>query len=248
MPQHFKSLVVLPASITDVDDVKGIVSGYISSFDTMDAYGDIARKGMFTKTIQENGPKSNKPRIKWAYNHDMNQQPGVFTELTEDNFGLKYVGQTGSHAFGQDFVKKVQSGLITEHSFAFDAIKYVKRKDGVKGGLNRDLLEVKMWEGSSLDTWGVNDNTPLLGLKSLIGLQEHLKRLDTAIYKGTFTDECFKELIAQYEGLKQYLLSLTSDETTAPDANELTTQSEQAELNEVLSELKFLNVKTTMYA
>ena len=62
--------------IVDADENKGIVKGYASYFDNMDADKDIIRPGAYKKTIMENGS-----RVKNLYQHDMNKPIGKMNEL-----------------------------------------------------------------------------------------------------------------------------------------------------------------------
>ena len=149
----------LPASFKDVDSKKGIVTGYFSHFNNVDSDGDIIRPGAFTKTIREAGPQSTQPRIKHLFNHNPAQPLGKLTDLKEDATGLYYESQIGTHTLGNDFVKMVESGLITEHSIGFKTIKSTSLKD--TGG--EDMTELKLWEGSSLSAWGSNELTPITG-------------------------------------------------------------------------------------
>ena len=122
------------ASIKDMDQKQGIVTGYFNAFNNVDSDGDIIRPGAFTKTISENGPASLKPRIKHLMNHDVSQVPGVLQVLKEDATGLYYESKAGSHALGQDFLKMVDSGIITEHSIGFKTVKRNQLQDFEKIG------------------------------------------------------------------------------------------------------------------
>ena len=162
---------VLSAEIMDLNVKQGIVTGYFSKFNNVDADGDIIRPGAFTKTIKENGPESSLPRIKHLLNHDPSLPLGVLTSLKEDGYGLLYESQVGSHELGEDFIKMVESGLITEHSIGFKIIKrnqiqsyenYIKNPS-----LGQyEITEIKLYEGSSLTAWGANPYTPITSLKS----------------------------------------------------------------------------------
>ena len=161
----------LVAAIKDVDGKQGIVSGYFASFNNVDSDGDIIMPGAFTKTIRENGPTSRQPRIKHLLNHDPEEPLGVITSLQEDAKGLAYTSQIGTHEDGIDFIKMVESGLITEHSIGYEVIKWRSSdtQTVTRYGQQvpvRELLELKLWEGSSLTAWGANANTPITGLKS----------------------------------------------------------------------------------
>lgn len=152
--------------IKDLDTTKGVVSGYFAEFLTIDSYNEITTKEAFTKTLQEN-----KSRVRWLLDHDITQAIGTLSELYVDDFGLKYVGQLGSHWLGQDMIKRIESGLITEHSYGYSTIKS-ETKDGV-----RYLKEVKLFEGSCIQAWGANPNTPLLGIKSIQDVDNYAKRI-----------------------------------------------------------------------
>jgi HK97 family phage prohead protease len=169
------------ASIKDVDGKKGIFTGYASHFGNVDSDGDIIRKGAFAKTIKENGPKSTQPRIKHLMNHDPSQPIARIIDLKEDETGLAYESQAGTHTLGVDFIKMVESGLISEHSIGFRTLKrnqlqsyedYNKRPDG--GWY--EITELKLFEISSLTAWGANPLTPITGLKSIVSVDVILER------------------------------------------------------------------------
>jgi len=211
----------------DVDGKKGIVIGYFSAFDNVDSDGDIIRKGAFEKTIRENGPKSAKPRIKHLMNHDTSLPLGVITDLKEDDYGLYYESKLGSHSLGQDFVKMVDSGLISEHSIGFRTIKRNQLQDYEGYQKNPsvgwfELTELKLWEGSSLTAWGANANTPLTGMKTELRVKSMNNRIDLltkALRDGTFTDETFELLEIELQQIKQFnidLLKQSKEATTEP--------------------------------
>jgi hypothetical protein len=215
------------ATIKDVDGKKGIVTGYFAKFDNVDADGDIIRKGAFTKSIMETGPASTQPRIKHLLNHNTNQPLGVLTSLSEDSFGLNYESQIGSHALGQDFIKMVESDLITEHSIGFQVMKrnqlqeyseYMKTPDA--GWF--ELTDLKLWEGSSLTAWGANQQTPITGLKSekkedvLQSLVNRQKNLEKFCRNSTATDETIELLLIECKQLTQLIIENTKqDEPTS---------------------------------
>ena len=72
--------------LLDADEKNGIVKGYGSYFDNKDSDSDIIRRGAYQKTIKENGE-----RVKYLYQHNMNQPIGKMKELYEDEKGLVFV-------------------------------------------------------------------------------------------------------------------------------------------------------------
>lgn len=210
-------------AIKDVDGFKGIVTGYFSAFNNVDSDGDIIRKGAFERTIRENGPNSSKPRIKHLMNHNTSMPLGLVTDLKEDAYGLAYESKVGTHTLGQDFIKMIESGLITEHSIGFRIIKRNQLQDyegyqrnPAKGWF--ELTEIKLYEGSSLTAWGANANTPLTGMKTALQIENVNNRIDLlckAIRNGTFTDETFDLLEIELQQLKQFNIDLLKQTTQA---------------------------------
>lgn len=235
----------LKASIKDIDGKKGIVTGYFSHFNNVDSDGDIIMPGAFLKSIAESGPSSNKPRIKHLLNHNTSQPLGEVKALTEDTYGLSYESQIGTHNLGIDFIKMVESGLITEHSIGYEVMKW-RNSDNLTYQLwgkdypVRELQELKLWEGSSLTAWGANSETPLTGLKSLDPRKalERIPLLKTAIANGTFTDATFEILIAELSALEQAFKNTYG--TTKPEPKEVTTQPNE-DKKELLDALKLIN-------
>jgi uncharacterized protein len=216
-----------PIQFKDVDGKKGIVTGYFAAFDSIDSDGDIIKKGAFIKTISEYGPTARHPRIKHLLNHDPSQSIGLLTELKEDNYGLYYESKLGTHDLGVDFVKRVESGLITEHSIGYRTQKYNQLKpwtEWKEGDAMRELTELKLWEGSSLTAWGANPNTPLTGMKAQFKAEKMGKRIDLlikALRDGTFTDETFDLLEIELKQLQQAFIDLSK-----PEPDEKATQEE----------------------
>jgi HK97 family phage prohead protease len=240
----YKDFAISPTGIKDVDGKKGIVTGYFAHFNNVDGDGDIIRKGAFSKTIRENGPDSAKPRIKHLQNHNTSQPLGRLVHMKEDESGLYYESQIGSHSLGQDFIKMVESGLITEHSIGFKTIKRNQlqdyegyQKDPSKGW--NELIELKLWEGSSLTAWGANELTPITGLKGI----EKEKAIELYIQKSealekfcrnsTATDETIEMLLIHNKQLTQLLIDATEP------ANAV--QPDEGVLNNIFKKLKVLD-------
>jgi len=213
---------VLSAEIMDLNPKQGLVTGYFSKFNNVDADGDIIRPGAFTKTIRENGPESSLPRIKHLLNHDPSLPLGVLKSLTEDAYGLAYESQVGSHEGGEDFIKMVESGLITEHSIGFKIIKrnqiqsYENYLKNPQLG-QYEITEIKLYEGSSLTAWGANPLTPITSLKSLndvdLLVAKH-EAIEKFCRNTTATDDTIQMLLLHSKQLAQLILDMKS--TTEP--------------------------------
>lgn len=213
----------LPASFKDADIKKGIVTGYFSRFGNVDSDGDIIKAGAFAKTVKEQGPKSAQPRIKHLMNHNPSMPLGKILDLKEDGSGLLYESQVGTHALGQDFIKMVESGLITEHSIGYRTIKRNQiqdyagyQKNPTKGMF--EITEAKLFEGSSLTAWGANPLTPLTGLKNAVNIDSVISQ-QVAIEKfckdSTATDETIEMLLLHSKQLSQYILDIKANQPAA---------------------------------
>lgn len=206
----FKSLSY---GFKDVDTKQGIVTGYFAAFGNRDSDGDVIEKGAFLQSIKDHGPKSAKPRIKHLLDHNTTKAVGVIQELKEDDFGLYYESKAGRHQNGVDFLLMVEDGIVTEHSIGYNIIKYRSEVNEEKRESTWYLEELKLWEGSSLQFLGANENTPIQGVKSLEleNVAERISALEKAIRNGKYSDEAFKSLEIELIAIKQYMKSLSGN-------------------------------------
>jgi len=192
--------------LKDVDAKKGIVSGYFSAFGMVDSDGDIMMPGAFKRSINDWGPDG-KGRIKHLLNHNPSQPLGKITSLKEDNYGLYYESIVGTHTLGKDFIKMVESGLIKEHSIGFRTLQEQK------GDMGNELRDVMLFEGSSLTAWGANENTPLIGMKSLKSvekMQEEIRAFDKFIRNSDASEETIDLCLIKVKQLAQAIEMMSS--------------------------------------
>lgn len=192
--------------VKDVDAKKGIVSGYFSAFNIVDSDGDIIRPGAFKRSIEEWFPKG---RVKHLLNHDPRQPLGKITVLKEDSYGLYYESQIGTHNLGRDFIKMVESDLVKEHSIGFNVRNHKKGKDA------NELLDITLYEGSSLTSWGANEYTPMLGVKSLDQRKARVKQLEKFVKHTDATDETIELLMLEIKQLNQLIEDINSAQVPA---------------------------------
>ena len=175
----------------------------------MDSDGDVIRKGAFTKTIQENFQ-----RVRHLLDHDATKAVGKILSLNEDNKGLYYESKAGRHTLGRDFLLMVEDGLINEHSIGFVTIKQKKQ------GHYNEISEVKLYEGSSLQGWGANEMTPIIGMKSYESVSQMMDNILKAIKNGKYTDETFAKLELQLLQLHKELESFKELSVETPEPSE----------------------------
>lgn len=203
-------------SFKDVDVKQGIVTGYFAAFDSKDSDGDVIEKGSFVKTIQERGPQG-KQLIKWLLDHDKYKAIGKLTELREDNFGLYYEGKVGRHSLGKDFMLMVEDEIINQHSFGYRIIKDQYDKNA---GVNR-IKELMMFEGSPIQFLGANQNTPIVGIKSLEDAIQMCEKLNRFINTSEATDETLKQLDEKLKSLRLNIEPLIHSNSTEPTEEQI---------------------------
>ena len=212
--------VAMPLEVKDVDSKQGIVTGYFSAFNSVDIDRDVIRKGAFAKTIRDNGPKSSTPRIKHLLNHDSSKPIALLQDLKEDDYGLLYESKIGTHQLGKDFIQMVESGLVTEHSIGYTVVKrnQVGNWEDGKNTAVWELVEIKLYEGSSLTGWGANQNTPLLGMKGIADVDKiytRITNLEKFCRNTTASDECIELCLLEIKQLGQVINDLTTNSTQA---------------------------------
>ncbi len=160
----------------------------VNAIGNEDSDGDITAPGAFKKTLKENFD-----RVRWFLNHDTTQLLGVPLKGWED---AKYLNMVAQFNMEKQIAKDTYSdyklfnemGKTLEHSVGLQAIKYsIDNNTGI-----RTVTEWKLWEFSTLTSWGANENTPLLGIKALlkgetdpIKIAEILNKINTGNYSDT---------------------------------------------------------------
>ncbi|MEJ5962808.1 HK97 family phage prohead protease [Pedobacter immunditicola] len=199
--------------ISNVDVDSRIISGYASTFNTIDADGDLIVKGAFAKTLMENGVESANPRIFHLYQHDITQVLGRPTKLIEDDKGLYFETQIANTSLGNDVLQLYKEGVINEHSIGFQTVKSTNR------GSYNEIQEVKLFEFSTV-TFGANANTPFLGFKSQFSDQESItSQFDkvSKMLKGDITPETAQLLTIYLNQFKTAFLDLSIKAVEALD-------------------------------
>jgi len=143
-------------AVKEIDIESRIVKGYFASFNNVDSDGDSIMKGAFNKSIKEHGAESTSNRkISHLAFHDVTRPVGVIKVLKEDDKGLYFESELGTHDEGNNALKMYKDNI---------------------GGYWK-LHEVKLWEGSFV-TFGANSETPnLSAIKSKEDIDNELDQL-----------------------------------------------------------------------
>ena len=215
--------------LIDADEKAGIIKGYGSYFGNKDSDNDVIVKGAYKKTIAENGD-----RVKYLYQHDMNQPIGKMVELYEDDKGLVFTAEIAKTQLGMDVVELMKTGVITENSVGIMPIQK-QNKDNY-----REITEVKLYEVSAV-TLAANDQAKILDVKGNIDVNKLSKRYDNLcklIRKGSISDEMGFAIEAELLKLKSLFVEFTKpvDEITLPNVEAKNNDSEI--LNYIINSIK----------
>ena len=193
-------------AVKDVDVKQGIITGYFSIFGNKDSDGDIIMPGAFTKTLQENGPLSQRPRILHLLQHDTNLPLSKPHILNEDTKGVYFESKLSHTSYGRDTLKLYEDGVLTEHSIGYKVIKNEPKEDA------NYLYELKLWEGSTV-SWGANMEALVTSVKTEskeVIYDKLIKKLDALLsaVKGNYTDDTIIQLEIQIKQIQQIIASL----------------------------------------
>lgn len=116
----------------------GFVRGYASLFDRVDPSGDRIERGAFARTLRERGASS----IRMLWQHDPAEPIGVWTDIREDEKGLRVEGQLAlASTRGRDVFALIRAGAVDGLSIGFKARRARREAGGV-----RRLAEIDLWE------------------------------------------------------------------------------------------------------
>jgi uncharacterized protein len=208
--------------LKDINKSSRVMIGAYAAYNNEDSHLDIGRKGMFTKSWNENSV-----RIKHFLNHDVTKPVGKVVKFWEDEKNAFYESKIGTHAFGNDVLEMAESGLLTEHSYGYKVIKSNKLGNG-----GRELIEVKLMEISNMTGWGSNANTPLISYQKsmqedasfLQKMVDRNKNLEKFCKDSTATDETIELLLLEAKHLTQIILELKKQDSTMPPLSTLPQQ------------------------
>ena len=186
MKENYQRLLY-KTKANDLDETRGIVTVAVNGIGIVDSQNDISMPGSFNKTLKENIT-----RMKWFLNHDTTQLLGVPLSGEEKDGNLVMVGQLNlSKQIGRDTLEDYKlyaaAGRTLEHSIGVQAVKRDKND-------KRKVLEWKMWEYSTLTSWGSNPQTFLVGIKNddPTTVRENIEFLRRAL-QMRYTDERLKQ-------------------------------------------------------
>ena len=148
----------------------GEVSGYGAVFNNTDHGGDRLMPGAFEKSLAAKGEG-----LPMLAHHDPTQPIGVWSELREDDRGLRVAGRISDTAYGRDVRTLAKDGAVTGLSIGY----WPTDSDYDKGG-NRVLKAVELVEVSVV-TFPMNELARISAVKSALACGETPSEADVAL-------------------------------------------------------------------
>jgi HK97 family phage prohead protease len=137
-----RKLLALDNAEFKFDAKTGLISGYASTFNGVDSYGDTIIKGAFEDTIQN---RERPVRMRW--NH-FGPVIGKWVEMHENQRGLFVKGElTPGHSVAEDVKASLSHGAIDGLSIGFFVKEYeVDEEKGRRTIKKADLVEISVVE------------------------------------------------------------------------------------------------------
>ncbi len=176
-------------------------TGYGAVFGNVDSYGDVIQKGAFTKSIAEAKTSGQWPAMLlqhggWGLSADDMMPAGLWTDLEEDDHGLKLAGKMAPTQRGKDaytLMKMDPRPAITGLSIGYIPVKWKMRSNADEP--RRTLEEVKLME-VSLVTFPANSKARIQSVKQEVSI----RTAERALRDAGFSQSEAKRIVS--EGFK----------------------------------------------
>ena len=143
----------------------GTVEGYGSVFGVRDNYDDVIAKGSFVQSLKDHKAAGTMPAMLWQ--HDADKPIGVWTEMVEDEKGLRIKGQLAMETVkGKEAHALLKMGALNGLSIGFMSKEWAYDRDTEV----RTLTAIDLWE-VSLVTFPANEKARVTNVKSADELQ-----------------------------------------------------------------------------
>lgn len=122
------------------EDSNLFIEGYASVFGVVDSYNDIVVKGAFTNTLINDAK-----RVKFCWQHNMDDVIGKIIEMREDERGLWFKAKISNTSKGKDVAILVEDNALDEVSFAYRTKKYLMDEEtDIRKLLEVELIEISL--------------------------------------------------------------------------------------------------------
>lgn len=138
----------------------GTVEGYGSVFGVRDNYDDVIAKGAFIQSLKYHKAAGTMPAMLWQ--HDADKPIGVWTEMVEDEKGLRIKGQLAMETVkGKEAHALLKMGALNGLSIGFMSKEWSYDRETEV----RTLTAIDLWE-VSLVTFPANEKARVTNVKS----------------------------------------------------------------------------------
>lgn len=138
----------------------GTVEGYGSVFGVRDNYDDVIAKGAFVQSLKDHKAAGTMPAMLWQ--HDADKPIGVWTEMVEDEKGLRIKGRLAMETVkGKEAHALLKMGALNGLSIGFMSKEWAYDRDTEV----RTLTAIDLWE-VSLVTFPANEKARVTNVKS----------------------------------------------------------------------------------
>ena len=151
-----KSVVCTEVKATR-DDQHLYIEGYGARYGNVDSYADIIEPGAFSEFLKSEDAK----RAVLCWQHNFDQPIGAFSELAEDESGLRFKAVIANTQLGRDAAELIESGVLSEFSIGYGVVKADYPTDHPQGA-KRLLKQLYLYE-ISLVTRAANPQATLEG-------------------------------------------------------------------------------------
>lgn len=219
MPQlEYKAIEPFELSELSAEHRTAIIAHCV--YDNIDRAGDVARRGMFTKSWKEN------KAIDFLIDHDKNKKPGQVIGLFDDEKKAYTKVKFSASTLGTDTMIMMDEGIIKGASFGFYTIK--ANKLDVKGRKVRELKEVLQDETTV--AYSKNPINHLAGvvkvtktdMEAIVEFRSHIERLESFCHNTKASDETIINILAEIKAAKEIISQYDTAFTpliTEPDAS-----------------------------
>jgi HK97 family phage prohead protease len=173
-----------------------------ATYQSKDREGDVANKGMFTRSWN-----NNRSDIRLFKNHNKYSGPGRVDDFWEDEQHGYVKSYYGTHTEGNDTLIQIDEGIIIAASFGYNPVVAPKLKDS-KG---YDLKEVQWLETSVLTHWGAHKDSGVVAVKKHFDFELQLKELNET------EKNFFRQLIANRQESLRLCVAMNDTVTEGND-------------------------------
>lgn len=172
----------------------GMIEGYGSVFGHKDSYDDVIAKGAFVASLKAHKAAGTMPAMLWQ--HDSSQPIGVWSDMVEDERGLKIVGKLAMETVkGKEAHALLKMGALNGLSIGFMSKQWAYDRETEV----RTLTEIDLWE-VSLVTFPANEKARVTNVKSIETL-ESIRDAEEILRERGFSKTEAVALVAKIKGM-----------------------------------------------